>query len=176
MPAIFGPRSRTRIGVLAFNGVTSDEHALTISHTDQPIATGARITDHALVDPRPLKMEIVSTRSRGSVIPDNPVLDFNPVLHLQLYQQLLELAKLRMLVRIVTSIDSYASMLITSVVLPRTGKADTNRLRIIVTAKEILTAEVVPVANLADAIVDVAGEADDLGAAGLESTGEVVQP
>jgi hypothetical protein len=177
MPAIFAaPRSKTSIGILVFDGVTSDEHSLTITTTDQPIATGARVTDHAIVDPRVLKMTVVATRARGSAIPTDPLTDFNPVRHQQLYQQLLELARTRQLLRIVTSVDSYNSMLIVGVSLPRSSKADTDRLRITIMAKEIQTTEVEPVANVADAIADLAGPGDDLGAAGLEDTGEVVTP
>jgi hypothetical protein len=177
MPVIFtAPRSKTKIGTIVFDGVTSDEHSLSITTTEQPISSGAKITDHAFVDPRPLKMTVVSTRARGRMIPQNPLTDFNPAWHLQLYQQLLELARQRLLVRIVTSVDSYSSMLIVGVSLPRSSNADTTRLRINVLAKEIQTVEVEPVANLADAVADLAGPSDDLGAAGLESLGEIAAP
>lgn len=175
MPAIF-PSSKTRIGPLVFDGTTSDEHSLTVSTTDQVIASGARITDHAIVDPRPLKLEVVTTRSRGSASFDAQPSDFNPARHAMIYAQLCELAKARLLVRIVTAVEAYSSMLIVSVGYARNSQRDLHRRRIVVMAREILTAEIVPVQNLADAAIDVAAPASDIGAVGLEATEEIAIP
>lgn len=172
---LIAPRSKTKIGVLVFDGVASDEHELTVTATDQTISSGQRVTDHAVVDPRQLTMEVIATRSKGSATPTSPE-DFNPIRHQQLYDQLLELAKLRLLVAITTSVDTYLSMLLTRVSYSRSSATDTNRKRIRVEAREIFTGELVSVAALATGLVDAAGTADDLGAVGLESIGEVGAP
>lgn len=172
---IIAPRSKTKIGVLVFDGVSSDEHELTVTTTDQTISSGQRVTDHAIVDPRPLTMEVIATRSKGSATPTSPD-DFNPIRHQQLYDQLIELAKLRLLVTITTSVDTYASMLITRVSYSRASMTDTNRKRIRVEAREILTGELIPIDALAPGLVDAAGSVDDLGAVGFESIGEVAAP
>lgn len=169
------PRSKTRLGLLAFDGVASDSHRLTITATDQPLSSLAVATDHAHVDPRPLRVEVIATRSTGSAIPSSPN-DFNPARVEQLYQSLLELARLRVPILVVTSIDVYRDMLIRSVDRPRSSRADTNRARIAVELREVLLAEVVPVANIAEAAVDVAAPVQDLGSVSTETAGGFVQP
>ena len=67
-------------------------------------------------------------------------------------------------------------MLITKVWRPRASKADTNRARIFVEAMEIQITSLAQLANLADALVDLAQAEANLGAAGLVDTGEFAVP
>ena len=175
MPTILPARSRTRIGLLAFDGVSDDDHSQTTIVTSETVEDGSRITDHAVLEPRPLNMTVIATRSTGAMIP-TPDTSFDPARHEQLYQALLELQRSVSLVSIATSIDSYSSMLITKVRRPRASQADTNRARIFVEAMEIQITSLAQLANLADALVDLAQAEANLGAAGLVDTGEFAVP
>lgn len=175
MPIVLPAKSRTAIGFLSFDGVSDDEHSQTTTVTSETIEDGSRLTDHAVTEPRPLSMTVIATRSTGSVTP-TPDTSFDPARHEQLYQALLELQRSVTLVLIVTSIDVYPSMLITEVRRPRASQADTNRARITVKAMEIQITTLAQLANLADALLDLAQAEANLGAASLVDTGEFAVP
>ena len=133
---IFGPgfailqaRNSTpgKTAVLPLGGVVdgflSEEHKIRLSKTSYPVeSTGLPLTDHAVIEPRTLKLEgwvsdLLPSTDRG---------DPSATRGLVAWRQVYELMQTREPVTVVTTLGTYTDMLITSATAPvdrTTGRA-----------------------------------------------------
>ena len=103
------------------DGFISEEHAVRVSKTSYPVETGGSLVDHAVVEPRTLKLvgwvsDLLTPEGiRGS-----------PSRGIDAWLQLTRLLESREPFQVVTLLDVYPSMLITSLKAPvdrTTGRA-----------------------------------------------------
>ena len=103
------------------DGFISEEHAVRISKTSYPVETGGSLVDHAVVQPRTLKLvgwvsDLLAPEGRRG----------NPARGSDAWLQLNRLVESREPFRVVTMLGVYPSMLITSLKAPvdrTTGRA-----------------------------------------------------
>ena len=62
------------IGGMYFDGIMRTEHVSRIRPTEYPVQTGATMTDHALVEPAEVTIEIMMTDAKASSYMQNPML------------------------------------------------------------------------------------------------------
>ena len=113
-------RSAQPLAAIA-DGFISEEHAVRISKTSYPVETGGSLVDHAVVQPRTLKLvgwvsDLLAPEGRWG----------NPSRGSDAWLQLTRLIESREPFRVVTLLDVYPSMLITSLKAPvdrTTGRA-----------------------------------------------------
>lgn len=160
--AIFS-RNKPKIGTLVLDASIAEEHAIDVSITDNPIEDGGTVTDHALVEPRVLTMEVMVTAHPDQLIPT-----LSAVRHIQEYRKLQRIAKSRDVITVVTSLERYRNMLIERVSTPRTVE-NTNALRITVQLRQIEIARVDAAENLGDVAADLALGGESLASQGLET-------
>lgn len=160
--AIFS-RNKPMIGTVVLDASITEEHAIDVDTTENPIEDGATVTDHAIVDPRELTMEVIV-----SAHPDQLIPTFSAVRHIQEYRKLQRIAKSRDVIDVVTTLERYRSMLIVHVGTPRTVE-NTNALRITCKLRQIEIARVDAAANLADLAVDGALGEEDLASQGTQA-------
>ncbi|MCA9681133.1 MAG: hypothetical protein KC457_02990 [Myxococcales bacterium] len=172
MPLVFFRQdTRPRIGEVVPDGLVSDQHLLEHELTDSPVESGAVITDHVLRLPRPLQITVAAAK-----IPARIDEVSSPTRHHATWRDLLELAARRQPVTIITSLDRYENMILRRVGTSRTSAADASRLLIDIEAREIETAEVDELANLAPQITDIAQAQVDQGSQGTTALPNTVMP
>ena len=107
------------------DGYLAEEHTLRLSKTHYPVEdTGLPLTDHAIIEPRSLKLEgwvsdLLSPAGLGDATPAASR-------GVAAWQQIKTLMETREPIRVITTLDIYGSMLITSVKAPvdrTTGRA-----------------------------------------------------
>jgi len=121
--------------------------------TDHPVEVGAVISDHAFA--LPARLGLIYAWSGGSdqnqtVDPETQAVSKDPDFLKNIYQQLLNLEKNRVLCEVNTGKRMYQNMLISRLTI-RTDKENENSLTVHVEMKEILTAatQSVPLSNAA---------------------------
>lgn len=105
---------KTIIGTLVIEATISENHEATCTVTDQPIETGARISDHIILDP-----ERVTIEGFVSDTPINATTGFNSQ---ATFDQLYALRAARELLVVVTGYKVYTDMAITRISVPRTSR------------------------------------------------------
>lgn len=159
------------IGPMQFDCSLAEDHGIDIELTDRPVEGGATISDHALILPRAIVMTVGISN-----LPDELLSLPEPTRHLRAWKQLVQLAEAFELLDVVTSLEVYAQMFITSVRTQRTLET-THALQIVVRLRKLETASVDAAQAIADVAHDIAlGEAD-LGAqsATAANTAELAQ-
>jgi hypothetical protein len=117
---LYNPRGqrKTAIGTLVIEATLSETHEATCTVTDQPIETGARISDHIILDPERVIIE--------GFVSDSPInlsAGFNSQ---ATFDELYALREARQLLTVVTGYKVYVDMAITRITVPRdqsTGQA-----------------------------------------------------
>lgn len=148
---------------LEFDAAIRDSHDTEFAWTGSPIENGQFATDHGIELPPRLAMDVVLTSHPDEVIP-NVVASR----HIRLYRQLLQIARLRMPLDVVTSLAIYTSMVFDRISVPRT-KLNTNALICTVQMHKIEIATVDVAQNLAEAAQEIALGEQDLGAVAASS-------
>lgn len=133
-------------------------HETRFQWTGAPIENGQFATDHGIELPTSLVMDVVFTRTPAELIPN-----VQATRHLRLYDQLVRLAQLRTPLDVSTSLKLYTSMVFDSITTIRTRET-TNALTVSCRLHKIEIATVDAAQDLADAALDMALAADDLGA------------
>lgn len=132
-----------------FDAYFSINHESILSITEHPVQTGASISDHAFMEPRTVTFEI----GMSDVMQDlseyiSGIESFNngdsPSKSINAYKVLEKLQQDRIPMTVVTRLNTYNNMLISSLVVPD-DKNTTYALRATVTLKEIIVAKVTTV-------------------------------
>ena len=146
-------QTRTEIdGLVGIVDVYTDEnHKQTVTKTKYPVETGSSLTDNAVVDPKTLVL-------KGYVSDLNPLLGGlisipGPGRGQEAWQRIVALKDAREPITVVTALEVYANMLITSIEAPRTSGTGQG-LQFTITMEEILFANSqtvdLPVSQLGD--------------------------
>ena len=105
------------------DGFLAEEHKIRLSKTSYPVeSTGLPLTDHAVIEPRTLKLDGWVSDLLPSIDQGNPSASRGRVA----WQQVYELMQTREPVTVVTTLGTYTDMLITSATAPvdrTTGRA-----------------------------------------------------
>lgn len=157
-------RSRKpRIGPLTLDCSLSEEHASESELTDRPIETGGIVTDHVVQVPRALLLTVGI-----SSLPDELLSVPEPTRHLRVWRELRDMQQRFELLDVVTTLEIYPLMMITSLRTVRTRES-TGALQIAVRLRQVEFAAVDSAHAIADAAQDIAlGEAD-IGAQAAEA-------
>jgi hypothetical protein len=136
---------KTNLGGYFLDAVFKIEHTTTLTITQHPVETGAAISDYAFLNPAHVVLDIGMTDvaqdliqgqfSMGAAFPSRSV---------NAYQLLKMLQSLRMPVQLVTRLNNYDNMLVSSIVATD-DKTTQNSLRATITMQEILVAAVTAV-------------------------------
>ena len=97
----------TSAGTLYFDAVLHADHNSSVTVTEHAVQTGAVISDHAIIDPQEISLEIGMTDVKGG--------DGSSV---QAYQQFLSVMRQREPCTVVTRLGSYQNMVLTSISAP----------------------------------------------------------
>jgi hypothetical protein len=149
---------RTRIGPIVIDLSESEEHRIDITITDQVVEGALQVTDHAIVRPRPLRIE-------GRILTFQQWRPINiPGFANRQYKKLKEAARLRLPLIVQTRLETYTSMLIESV-QARPEPTDFNTLRVAIEMREVLFS-IGSTIDAAPSAFDLADGGVDLGASG----------
>ena len=97
----------TSSGTLYFDATLHVDHNSSVTVTEHAVQTGAVISDHAIVDPQEISLEIGMTDTKGG--------DGSSA---QAYQQFLSVMKQREPCTVVTRLGTYQNMVLTSISAP----------------------------------------------------------
>lgn len=127
------------IGGYFFDGIIRADHTKRVKLTDHPVQTGATITDHAIIEPKELSIEVamsdvMSDKVQGQFGSGNGRSQ-------KAFDVLTEMQEKRRPLQVVTRLATYENMMITSIEVPDDFKT-TSALRAMVTFKEVLMASV----------------------------------
>lgn len=117
---LYNPRGqrKTSIGTLVIEATLSENHEATCTVTDQPIETGARISDHIILDPERVTIQ--------GFVSDTPLSSSSGFNSQATFDELYAIREARQLVTAVTGYKVYTDMAITRISVPRdqtTGQA-----------------------------------------------------
>lgn len=136
-------------GNITFDAVFRLDHRAEVVVTEHPVQSGAKIADHAYVEPLSLSMEIgMSDAVSGGAAGRSQTA----------FQLFLDLLKRREPLRIVTRLNCYDNMIVTSLSAPD-DKSTMNALRAVVTLKEVITARTQAVTLSSATVRTVAAQA-----------------
>lgn len=140
---------------LVFDASVREDHGEQYALASSPIEGGAQVTDHVQRQPVALTVEVVLT--------DNPD-DFSGFRdrHKDLYAQILAVAQTRVPFDFSTTLETYTSMVFTSIGAPRTAESG-NALMVTLTMRQIEIATVDQAAVLADAALAIGLGKQNLG-------------
>ena len=110
--AVFSP-APGQSTLVVFDGTIRANHELDVAATENPVQTGATITDHAFLIPVKLTVEIAMSDSMQSFVVGQ--FSSNPSRSVAAFQFLEELRAARVLVTISTRLAQYDNMLLVSV-------------------------------------------------------------
>lgn len=110
--------TQVELGVVTVDASISEDHNAEIETTDNPVEVGADVTDSARPKPRTFTME--------GLVSDSPFVSGNagaqPGRSLTAYKQLLQLHDTPQLITVVTGLETYQNLLMTSLNVPRTAQ------------------------------------------------------
>ena len=129
------------IGGIIAQCTIEERHTDTMTVTDHPVEMGAKISDHAFMNP--VEVDITIGWGTGQFTPLS-----------QIYQQLLDLQSSAKPFHIVTGKRKYSNMLITSIGVSTDGDTE-NALKVYLTCREVIivqtqTSSLAPTANQAN--------------------------
>jgi hypothetical protein len=130
---------KTNIGGFFFDAIIRTEHTSTLKITSHPVQNGANITDHSIVEPAVVVMEIGMSDAMDSMVPNQFTERYTK--SVSAYQVLLDLQASRIPVSVTTRLQLYKNMLIEEISVPDDVKT-LNGLRCTVTLKEVFVVEV----------------------------------
>lgn len=96
-------------GRFVFDAVFSTEHNLSITATQHPVQTGSSVSDHAFTNPAEVSIEIGMSDAMQGVGADHSV---------NAYQQLKAIMLRKEPLTVITRLDTYTDMLVTSISAP----------------------------------------------------------
>jgi hypothetical protein len=134
--------AKTNIGGWFFDAYLKITHTSTLTITDQPVQTGAALTDHAYLQPQELQMEIGMSDVAKSFIPGQ--FTDSSSRSVTAYQILRQLQALRVPIQIFTRLYEYNNMLIETISAPDDFTTQ-YAMKCTVTFREILVAQVTTV-------------------------------
>lgn len=156
---------RPSVGPIVLDGALQEEHAIEAEQTENPIEEGGVVSDHRIVRPR--QVTIVG------VILSFPVtlLGASPTRHVTVWRRLRDMVLRGDLHDVVTGLEIYPSMALTSVRTTRgAGGTSANSLDVTLTLQRIEFARLSVDQQLADQIQDLALAQAELGAQGAVAT------
>jgi hypothetical protein len=107
--------TKTNIGGWFFDAWIKMTHTTTLTITDQPVQSGASLTDHAFLQPRELQMDIGMSDVATSFIPGQFQSQSRSY---TAYRVLLDLQRLRVPIQITTRLNVYENMLVEVISAP----------------------------------------------------------
>lgn len=131
-------KKRTQLGGITLDAAITEHHGVSVEVTKHPVEAGANISDHRRVQPRSVTVEgvITNTPIPGPTDPQvtqefngHPFVSrsqYDPTRAGNAYQDLLDLASSSTLVDVVTTMETYSNMTLSSLDIPRdarTGEA-----------------------------------------------------
>lgn len=128
----------TNIGGWFFDAIISTDYSRELYITENPVETGASLTDHAYVKPVKLVMQIKMSDVATSRIPGQ--FDGGISRSLQAFQVLATLQSNRIPVQVMTRIGGFRNMLVQSLAIPDDYKTQ-NGLLCTATLQEVFVAE-----------------------------------
>lgn len=131
--------TKTNIGGWFFDAFFKMTHTSRLTITDQPVQTGAALTDHAFLQPRELTMEIGMSDVATSYVPGQFSDGWSR--SVTAYQVLKDLQSMRVPIQLLTRLGLYENMLIEVLSVPD-DYTTRYGLRATVTFREILVAQV----------------------------------
>lgn len=153
------------IGPLKFDMSRQEQHAVDIDHTDSPIEAGGLVTDHRVVRPRVLSMEL-----GFSSLPDELLSLPEPSRHIRRWRQLRDMAIRGDIVDAVTTAEIYPLMSLEHVGTVRTRETS-GHAYFTVRLRRLEFAVIDPATAIADVAHDIALGGVDLGAQTLRVAG-----
>lgn len=139
--------------------VESEDHGLNMDLTEVPIEDGSAINDHAIFEPRELRITVWASRAPGTAVPALPTR------HLKAWQKFKALHEGLVFLDVFTDMEPYRKMLITNVSGVR-RKETTNAMQYTVTLRKPVLTQTDLTDNLADTVSDSGSGEDDLGTQG----------
>nr|WP_318381256.1 hypothetical protein [uncultured Enterobacter sp.] len=127
------------VGVLVPSAVVTEKHTDTLVVTDQPVESGASLSDHAWMKPGEVVM-VCLFASGGSLLDFKDTRDVGISYQMspqETYQQLLALQKSRQPFDVITGKRTYSNMLMTSLVVDTDSKSE-YALKCTLTLREVL--------------------------------------
>jgi hypothetical protein len=131
--------AKTNIGGWFFDAFLKMTHTSRLTITDQPVQTGAALTDHAYLQPKELTIEIGMSDVAKSFVPGQFSDGWSR--SVTAYQVLRELQSMRVPIQVCTRLGLYQNMLIEVLSVPDDFTTYMG-LRATVTFREILVAQV----------------------------------
>jgi hypothetical protein len=99
--------------IYVFDAVIRTEHQRRITKTQHPIQTGANVTDHAIIEPARVELEIGMSDAMDSFIPGQWSGDHSKSVNA--YLTLKTIAAARQPLTVTTRLDSYTNMVLTGI-------------------------------------------------------------
>jgi hypothetical protein len=99
--------------IYVFDAVIRTEHQRRITKTQHPIQTGANVTDHAIIEPARVELEIGMSDAMDSFTPGQWSGDHSKSVNA--YQTLVTISKARQPLTVTTRLDSYTNMVLTGI-------------------------------------------------------------
>jgi hypothetical protein len=106
--------------IYVFDAVIRTEHQQRIRKTEQPVQTGANVSDHAFIEPARVVLEIGMSDAMDSYVPGQWTGDNSKSVNA--FQQLLKIAKDRQPVTVGTRLNVYTNMMLVDVNSPDTAE------------------------------------------------------
>lgn len=130
---------KTNIAGLFFDAVIREDHTSSLKITSHPVQDGANITDHSIVEPKVLVMEILMSDALDSLMVGQ--FSGDNTKSVNAYRMLLDIQESRLPVSVLTRLALYDNMLIENISAPDDSKS-LYGLRCTVTLKEIFVVNV----------------------------------
>lgn len=131
--------AKTNVGGFFFDAFLKMTHTSTLTITDQPVQTGAALTDHAYMQPLELQMDIGMSDVATSYIKGQ--FTGGSTRSITAYSILRNLQKLRVPIQVVTRLGIYQNMLVEVITAPD-DYTTLNAMKCTVTFREVLVAQV----------------------------------
>lgn len=122
-----------------FDAIIKMTHTTTLTITDQPVQSGAALTDHAFLQPKELQMDIGMSDVAKSFIPGQ--FSGGSSRSVTAYQVLRQLQDMRIPIQIYTRLNTYQNMLVEVISAPDDYTTQYG-MKCTVTFREILVAQV----------------------------------
>ncbi len=139
--------------------VESEDHGLNLELTEVPIEDGSAVNDHAIFEPRELRITVWASKAPGTAVPALPTR------HLKAWQRFKQLWESLTFLDVFTDLEPHKRMLITNVSTVRRLET-TNAMGYTVTLRKPVFTDVDLTDNLADTVSDSGTGEDDLGTQG----------
>jgi hypothetical protein len=146
-------RQRTQLGTVVLDASVREQHGVEVEVTRNPVEKGAAISDHRRIQPRQVVIEGIITNSplplpnaqaTAQTGPDggsySSRAELDPTRVSDAYRDLLALAASNTLVTVITHLETYENMTLTSLSVPRNAPS-TESLRFTATFVEVRLVE-----------------------------------